>query len=175
VAQGASAGSCAVGPLSQFYIDALLRPMGGHALEPGPGIACHDGFADLEPPIPQTGLALNKAEFNALGVHDFGRGEVSLQWQRKSFASLPCLFRDQAAVANFMRDSLAAFLIQPGLGHRTFDDVPLNPAALRTCEGPQVLAGVTRLNRRQPHRGAASGTLGALVLCVEHGATNPVL
>jgi hypothetical protein len=76
---------------------------------------------------------------------------------------------DQAAVANFVSDGFPAFLIQPGLGDGAFDDVPLNPAAFRASEGPQVMTRVTRLNRRQPHRGAASGALGTFVLRVEHG------
>jgi hypothetical protein len=44
----------------------------------------------------------------------------------------------------------------------------LNPFALGTSKRSQVMARIARLDRRQFHWGAASGTLGALVLCVEH-------
>jgi hypothetical protein len=57
----------------------------------------------------------------------------------------------------------------PSLGHATFDDVPLNPFALRTSKRSQVLAQKrARLDRRQPHGRTASRALRALVLCVEH-------
>jgi hypothetical protein len=58
--------------------------------------------------------------------------------------------------------------LQPGLSHSAFDDVPLNPFALRTGKRSQVLARCARLNRRQTHWRAASGAFGAFVLCVEH-------
>ena len=65
----------------------------------------------------------------------------------------------------------AALLLrrQPGLGHGTFDDVPLNPSAMRASECSQVLARTAWLNRRQPHWRTASRALGTLVLPVEHG------
>ena len=52
--------------------------------------------------------------------------------------------------------------------HGTFDDVPLNPLALRASKRSQVLAQRARLNRRQPHWRTASRALRTLVLCVEH-------
>jgi hypothetical protein len=58
--------------------------------------------------------------------------------------------------------------LQPGLSHSAFDDVPLNPFALRTGKRSQVLARCARLNRRQTHWRAAIGAFGAFVLCVEH-------
>jgi len=56
----------------------------------------------------------------------------------------------------------------PSLSHSTFDDVPLNPFALRASKRSQVLAPHARLNRRQLHRRTASRALRTLVLCVEH-------
>ena len=57
----------------------------------------------------------------------------------------------------------------PSLGHRTLNNVTLNPFAVRTSKRSQVLAQRARLNRRQPHWRTASRALRTLVLCVEHG------
>src|SRR6476646_5670734 len=76
--------------------------------------------------------------------------------------------RDQIALLVFIawRSLLWRY---PSLGHRTLNNVTLNPFAVRTSKRSQVLAQRTRLNRRQPHWGTASRALRTLVLCVEHG------
>ena len=51
----------------------------------------------------------------------------------------------------------------------SFDDVSLNPSALRASKRSQILARTARLNGRELHGRAASGALRPLVLCVEHG------
>jgi hypothetical protein len=45
--------------------------MGRHTLEACFGLAGRDGFADLELPLPQPRLNLQKGEYNALAGHDF--------------------------------------------------------------------------------------------------------
>jgi hypothetical protein len=75
--------------------------MGGHALEPRFAIPCRDGFADLEAPIPQTGFNLNEAEFNALAVHDFSRGEVS--FASSSASSIKSTFRSASVCGSVRR------------------------------------------------------------------------
>jgi hypothetical protein len=57
----------------------------------------------------------------------------------------------------------------PSLGHRTLNNVPLDPFAFWAGKRSQVLAQRARLNRRQPHWRTASRALWTLVLCVEHG------
>ncbi len=54
-------------------------------------------------------------------------------------------------------------------GHRTLNNVPLDPFAFWAGKRSHVLAQRARLNRRQPHWRTASRALRALVLCVEHG------
>ena len=56
----------------------------------------------------------------------------------------------------------------PSLGHRTLNNVPLDPFAFWAGKRSQVLAQRARLNRRQPHWRTASRALRTLVLCVEH-------
>ena len=41
--------------------------------------------------------------------------------------------------------------LQPSLSHGAFDNMPLNPSAMRAGKGSQVLAQRARLNRRQLH------------------------
>jgi hypothetical protein len=64
--------------------------------------------------------------------------------------------------------------LQPGLRHSTFDDVPLNPFALRAGKRSQVLARRARLNRRQTHWRTAGGALRALILSIEHECVSSV-
>jgi hypothetical protein len=75
--------------------------------------------------------------------------------------------RDQTALLVFIawRSLLWRY---PSLGHRTLNNVPLDPFAVRTSKRSQVLARRARLNRRQPHWRTASGALRALILYVEH-------
>jgi hypothetical protein len=58
--------------------------------------------------------------------------------------------------------------LQPSLGHGAFDNVPLNPSAMRAGKEAHVSARPARLNRRQLHWRTASRALRTLVLCVEH-------
>jgi len=75
--------------------------------------------------------------------------------------------RDQIALLVFIawRSLLWRY---PSLGHRTLNNVTLNPFAVRTSKRSQVLAQRARLNRRQPHWRTASRALRTLVLGVEH-------
>jgi hypothetical protein len=41
--------------------------------------------------------------------------------------------------------------LQPSLGHGAFDNVPLNPSAMRAGKEAHVSARLARLNRRQLH------------------------
>ena len=59
--------------------------------------------------------------------------------------------------------------LRPGLGRGAFDNMPLNPPAMRTGKGSQIVAQTIRLNRRQLHGRTASRALRTLVLRVEHG------
>jgi hypothetical protein len=56
----------------------------------------------------------------------------------------------------------------PGLGHVTFDGVPLNSRTVRASKRPQILAPHARLNHHQSHGRTAGDTLRALVLFIEH-------
>ena len=77
--------------------------------------------------------------------------------------------RDQIALLVFIETWWRSLLWRyPSLGHRTLNNVTLNPFAVRTSKRSQVLAQRARLNRRQPHWRTASRALRALVLCVEH-------
>ena len=77
--------------------------------------------------------------------------------------------QDQIALLVFIETCVANLLWRyPSLGHRTLNNVPLNPFAVRTSKCSQVLAQRARLNRRQPHWRTASRALRTLVLCVPH-------
>ena len=76
--------------------------------------------------------------------------------------------RDQIALLVFIawRSLLWRY---PSLGHRTLNNVTLNPFAVRTSKRSQVLAQRARLNRRQTSLENCKPCIaGALVLCVEH-------
>jgi hypothetical protein len=60
-------------------------------------------------------------------------------------------------------------LLQPRLGHGTFNKVPLNPSACRASKRSQILASAARFNRREFHWRAARRAWWTLVLFVEHG------
>ena len=73
--------------------------------------------------------------------------------------------RDQIALLVFIETWWRSLLWRyPSLGHRTLNNVTLNPFAVRTSKRSQVLAQRARLNRRQPHWRTASRALR-----VEHG------
>jgi hypothetical protein len=82
---------------------------------------------------------------------------------------------NHASIANLVRDGIAArgfagaLRLQPSLGHRTRDNVPLNPLAFRAGKRSQILARAARLNRREFHWRTARRALRTLVLSVEHG------
>jgi hypothetical protein len=59
--------------------------------------------------------------------------------------------------------------LQPSLGHRTFDDMPLDSFAMLAGKRSKVLARRAWLNCRELHRRTTSRTLRTLVLCIEHG------
>jgi hypothetical protein len=58
--------------------------------------------------------------------------------------------------------------LQPSLGQRTFDDMPLDSFAMLAGKRPKVLARRAWLNCRQIHWRTASCALRTLVLYVEH-------
>jgi hypothetical protein len=64
--------------------------------------------------------------------------------------------------------TIGALRLQPRLCHRNFDNVLLNPFAMQAGERSQVLTGLARFNRGQPHGTAATCALRTLVLQVEH-------
>jgi hypothetical protein len=87
---------------------------------------------------------------------------------------------NHASIAKLVRDGIAAtglegtrfqgtFGLQPGLGHGTRDNVPLDPFAFRARKRSQILAGAARLNRRELHWRTARRALRTLVLSVKHG------
>ena len=80
---------------------------------------------------------------------------------------------NRGPVLNLVRGGIAGFdgrlPLRPSLSHGTLDNVALNPFAFRAGKRPQILARRARLDRRQLHRGTASGALRTLVLLVQHG------
>jgi hypothetical protein len=59
--------------------------------------------------------------------------------------------------------------LQPSLGHRAFDDVPLDSFAMLAGKRSKVLARRAWLNCRELHRRTTSRTLRTLFLWIEHG------
>jgi hypothetical protein len=68
----------------------------------------------------------------------------------------------------FLPDVRGTLAVDPSLRHGAFDDMALDPFAMRASKRSQIVAGVAGLDCRQLHRRAASRALRTLVLDVQH-------